>query len=142
MVRSVTRLSHASGNVTLGELPAPNTRAYFKHDGPPMDPMTGMILSYPVALKHARQQEKLRQAVRRFEQSPFNTYNGPQDPELLMITSSACFLYSQEAVSLLGAQDRVGLLKLGTTWPQTSHPRSESKLFTVKRKAPYLRWGS
>ena len=41
MVRSVTRLSHASGNVTLGELPAPNARAYFKHDGPPMDPMTG-----------------------------------------------------------------------------------------------------
>ncbi len=117
MVRSVTRLSHASGNVTLGELPAPNGKAYFKHDGPPMDPMKGVMLSYPVALKHARQQEKLRQAVMRFEQSPFNTYSGPQHPELLLITSSACFLYSKEAISLLGVQDRVGLLKLGTTWP-------------------------
>jgi len=117
MVRSVTRLSHASGNVTMGELPVPNARAYFKHDGPPMDPMQGVMLSYPVALKHARQQEKLRQAVKRFEQSPFNTYSGPQHPELLIITSSACFLYSKEAIRLLGVEDCVGLLKLGTTWP-------------------------
>jgi indolepyruvate ferredoxin oxidoreductase, alpha subunit len=117
MVRSVTRLSHASGNVTFGELPAPNGKAYFKHDGPPMDPMEGVILSYPVALKHTQQQGKLRQAVKQFEQSPFNTYSGPQHPELLMITSSACFLYSKEAINLLGIQDRVGLLKLGTTWP-------------------------
>jgi indolepyruvate ferredoxin oxidoreductase alpha subunit len=117
MVRSVTRLSHASGNVTMGELPVPNAKAYFKHDGPPMDPMEGVMLSYPVALKHAQQQEKLRQAVKRFEQSPFNTYSGPQHPELLIITSSACFLYSKEAISLLGVEDRVGLLKLGTTWP-------------------------
>jgi indolepyruvate ferredoxin oxidoreductase alpha subunit len=36
---------------------------------------------------------------------------------LLIITGSACYLYSKEAVSLLGVEDRVGLLKLGTTWP-------------------------
>ncbi len=41
MVRSVTRLSHASGVVTLGQLPAPNAKAHFKHDGPPMDPDRG-----------------------------------------------------------------------------------------------------
>ena len=63
MVRSVTRLSHASGNVTFGELPEPEATAYFKHDGPPMDPMKGAMLSFPVALKHSRQQEKLKQAV-------------------------------------------------------------------------------
>jgi indolepyruvate ferredoxin oxidoreductase alpha subunit len=36
---------------------------------------------------------------------------------LLIITGSACYLYSKEAISLLGVEDRVGLLKLGTTWP-------------------------
>jgi len=117
MVRSVTRLSHASGNVTLDDLPTPTGVADFKHDGPPMDPMQGVMLSYPVALKHSRQQQKLQQAVKRFEQSPFNTYSGPPRPELLIVTSSACYLYSKEAIRLLGVHDRVGLLKLGTTWP-------------------------
>jgi indolepyruvate ferredoxin oxidoreductase alpha subunit len=62
-------------------------------------------------------QEKLKKAVALFEESPFNTYEGPEQPELLLITSSACSLYSREAVAVLGAQDRVGLLKMGTTWP-------------------------
>jgi indolepyruvate ferredoxin oxidoreductase alpha subunit len=62
-------------------------------------------------------QEKLKKAVALFEDSPFNTYEGPEEPELLLITSSACSLYSREAVAVLGAGDRVGLLKMGTTWP-------------------------
>jgi indolepyruvate ferredoxin oxidoreductase alpha subunit len=117
MVRSVTRLSHASGNVVFGDLPAVDAEAYFKHDGPPLDPLQGVMLSYPVALKHRGQQEKLQQAVSLFEQSPFNTYEGPENPELLVITSSACCLYSTEAIHLLGLEERVGLLKLATTWP-------------------------
>ncbi len=117
MVRSVTRLSHASGNVVFGDLPAVDAEAYFKHDGPALDPLQGVMLSYPVALKHRGQQEKLQQAVSLFEQSPFNTYEGPENPELLVITSSACCLYSTEAIHLLGLEERVGLLKLTTTWP-------------------------
>ncbi|MGD9151638.1 MAG: thiamine pyrophosphate-dependent enzyme, partial [Desulfobacterales bacterium] len=49
--------------------------------------------------------------------SPFNVYSGPGTPELLIITSSACHLYSQEAIHLLNVSDRVGILKVGTTWP-------------------------
>jgi indolepyruvate ferredoxin oxidoreductase alpha subunit len=143
MVRSVTRLSHASGNVTLGDLPAPNATAYFKHDGPPMDPMQGVMLSYPVALKHSRQQQKLQQAVERFEQSPFNTYSGPQHPELLIITSSACYLYCKEAVHLLGVNERVGLLKLGTTWPLPpeiirKYLACSDKILVVEEVIPFL----
>jgi indolepyruvate ferredoxin oxidoreductase alpha subunit len=58
--------------------------------------------------------------VAKFEESLFNTYSGPENPELLIITSSAGSLYSREAVDLLGLGDRVGLLKLGTTWPLPS----------------------
>jgi indolepyruvate ferredoxin oxidoreductase alpha subunit len=143
MLRSVTRLSHASGPVTLGQLPVENTRAYFKHNGPPMDPMEGVMLSYPVAFKHSLQQEKLRQALKWFERSPFNTYSGPQNPELLLVTSSACFLYSREAISLLGVQDRVGLLKLGTTWPLPSgllekHLASSDRILVAEEVIPFL----
>lgn len=117
MVRSVTRLSHASGNVIFGELPVNEKKAFFKHDGGLLDPMQGPMASLPAPLRHVQQQQKLAQAVAEFENSGFNTYNGPDTPELLVITSSACSLYCKEAISLLGLGQRVGLLKLGTTWP-------------------------
>jgi len=117
MVRSVTRLSHASGNVKFGEVKDENRHAEFKCDGPDLDPDEGPVLSTPVGYKHALQQDKIKKAREIFEGSPFNLYHGPEKPDLLVITSSACFLYSKEAISLLGIEDKVGLLKLGTTWP-------------------------
>jgi indolepyruvate ferredoxin oxidoreductase alpha subunit len=143
MVRSVTRLSHASGNVMFGELPQPEATAYFKHDGSPMDMMQGAMLSFPVALKHSRQQEKLKRAVEWFEDSPFNTYSGPQHPEILIITSSVCYLYCKEAIHLLGIHDRVGLLKLGTTWPlpprlMEKYLSKANKILIVEEVIPFL----
>ena len=117
MVRSVTRLSHASGNVVFGNLPEIEKQAFFKHSGNILDPVQGPMSCLPVAHKHRQQQEKLKAVVARFEDSVFNTYTGPRVPELLLITGSVCYLYSKEAISLLGVEDRVGLLKLGTTWP-------------------------
>lgn len=119
MVRSVTRLSHASGNLITGELPRIEGRARFEYHGGIMDTMQGPIINMPgiAHVLHQKQQEKLRKAARIFETSLFNTYTGPQHPELLIITSSVCSLYSREAVLLLDAGDRVGVLKLGTTWP-------------------------
>lgn len=117
MIRSVTRMSHASGNVSFGELPEIEKQAKFAFEGPELDPDTGQITSVPVGFKHQLQQAKLEKARELFEENPFNTYWGPDSPELLIITSSACFLYSREAISMLGAADRVGVLKLGTTWP-------------------------
>jgi len=117
MVRSVTRMSHASGNVVLGPLPSGKAAARFLCDGPVSDPERGAMISAPVVQKHHLQQEKVKKALTLFEQSPFNTYVGPGKPELLVITSSACRLYTEEAVSNLGVEDRVGILKLGTTWP-------------------------
>ncbi len=116
-VRSVTRLSHASGNVEFGELPQVNPKAGFKHDGFILDEMEGIITSAPVDYKHGLQHAKLKKAVERFENSPFNTYQGPEHPELILVTSSACNFYCREAIGLLDAGDRVGLLKLATTWP-------------------------
>ncbi len=117
MVRSVTRLSHASGNVIFGELPKEAPRAFFKHDGFILDPMEGIVVSVPVSYRHGQQHEKLKKSIEIFETSPFNIYTGPDNPELLIITASVCDLYTREAVHILGLQDRVGVLKLGTTWP-------------------------
>jgi indolepyruvate ferredoxin oxidoreductase alpha subunit len=121
MVRSVTRMSHGSGNVELGELPPPVAppKAVFHFKGPLFGQMEGPVANEPptaCALRR-RNQEKLRRAAEIFEISPFNTYNGPPEPEILVITSSSCNLYCREAIHILGANGRAGLLKLGTTWP-------------------------
>ena len=143
LVRTVTRLSHASGNVILGEIIPQNKTAFFKHDGDMLDPMEGLIMTPPVSVKHSAQQEKLKKAATLFETSPFNTYEGPDNPELIIITSSICDLYSKEAVDLIGLTDRVGVFKLGTTWPlptalvETILNKTEKILF-VEEVQPFV----
>ena len=145
MVRSVTRLSHASGRVVLGALPEVQAEARFEYDGGLLDPLRGPVVTLPglVDPMHRRQQEKMKAAAESFEQSPFNTYRGPEKPELLVITSSACNLYCREAIDLLGAGERVGLLKLGTTWPLpgkllAKHLASCQRVLVVEEVLPFL----
>ncbi|MCK9197310.1 MAG: thiamine pyrophosphate-dependent enzyme [Syntrophales bacterium] len=146
MIRSVTRLSHASGNVRFGPLPGTAAHASFTYSGPLLDPDTGPVISMILAapeLQHGPQQEKLKKAAEIFETCPFNTYTGPEAPELLIITSSACSLYSREAVSILGLEERVGILKLATTWPLPQrllkrHLAAAPKILFVEEVAPTL----
>jgi len=107
IMRSVTRISHARGNVVLGALP--------KRDRKPEVGAGDRFIASPVfhPLLH-RKNEAIR---REFETSPFNTYEGPDDAEIVIITSGTGAMYSWEAVRALGLKDVVGVLKLGTTWP-------------------------
>lgn len=143
MVRSVTRLSHASGTVLLGDIPKVKAKAEFKMGGPPLDPEAGLVMPVPVRAKHTTQQQKLEEALKRFEQSQFNRYEGPEAPKLLIVTSSVCYLYSKEAIQRLGVQDRVGILKLGTTWPLPPglierHLRRSDRVLVVEETLPVM----
>lgn len=145
MLRSVTRMSHASGNLILGELTRSEARARFNYGGGFMDQLTGPALTFFTLVDpmHRRQLEKLQRAREIFEKSPFNTYSGPDNPELLVITSSAAALYSKEALAMLGQQQQVGLLKLGTTWPLPPRLLSEClagarKVLVVEEGTPFL----
>ncbi|MBW2367755.1 MAG: 4Fe-4S binding protein [Deltaproteobacteria bacterium] len=144
MIRSVTRLSHTSGVVELGEILALDRVAEFKHDSPnPIDPDAGLVFPFPVPLKHDRVQKKLEKVQEQFETAPFNTYTGPQKPELLIITSSICTIYSREAVERLGLKDRVGVLKLGTTWPLPpkllkTHMAMADRILVVEETRPVM----
>jgi indolepyruvate ferredoxin oxidoreductase alpha subunit len=145
MLRSVTRMSHASGNVILGKLPEVTANARFHCNGDIMDPLQGPVLTFPglVDAMRRRQLDRLKQAVELFESCPFNTYSGPDDPELLIITSSVCTLYCREAMDLVGGTGRVGLLKLGTTWPLPArllekHLGSTGRVLIVEEGTPFL----
>ncbi len=109
MIRSVSRLSHTRADVALGTLARLERNARF-------DP-TFPFHTFPVLSKHKQRHEKLEQAKRLFEDSGFNSYEGPLDPELLIITSGCAWNYVAEAVEIMGLKDRVAILKLGTVWP-------------------------
>jgi indolepyruvate ferredoxin oxidoreductase alpha subunit len=111
LVRGVTRTSHARGDVRLGELTPPSPAARFA----PASPI--QFTSIPAPLKHVQMIEKLKKAQELFESSRFNSYTGPEKPDLLIVTCGSGWFYSLEAVKVLGREDSVGILKLGTTWP-------------------------
>ncbi len=109
MIRSVSRLSHTRSNVKFGHLPEFNSIPYFD--------TTKSFNTFPVIEKHTIRQEKLIVAEALFNDSHFNQYRGNHQSEMLIITSGSAWNYALETIELLGLKDRVGVLKLGTTWP-------------------------
>ena len=135
MIRSVTRVSHARGNVRFDALPRPQTKARFDLLRP--------RLAFPPLPSHKALHQKLERAGILIASSPYNFYEGPEKPELLLVTSGSGWMYSLEAVMNLGASDRVGLLKLGTTWPLPSalvlkHLKQAEAIFFVEEVDPFL----
>ena len=109
LVRSVTRISHARGNVTLGPLPEQSRVPHFD---------TSVCLSaLPPLVTHPIAHARLKKAADLLADSRFNTYQGPEKPELLVMSCGAVSLFASEAIEILGLDSRVGLLTIGTTWP-------------------------
>ena len=109
VLRSLSRLSHTRAGVVPGPLPSSRPRPHW-------DPKQAWSTT-PVVAKHQAMKDKLAKAGQIMAGSGFNTYSGPPAPELLVIASGSSALYAAEAAALLGAADRVGLLKLACTWP-------------------------
>ena len=142
MLRSVTRIAHARGNVVLGELPRKEQKAHFG-DVCPVTPTLTKFIPYLSPWKHRQLHTKLDRAQEIFESSPFNWYQGPDKAELLIITGGSCWLYSLEAVKALGLEDKAGILKLGTLWPLprkliAGHLSRSPKVLVVEEIDPFL----
>ncbi len=116
MLRAVSKISHTRSNVILGELSTREQKAHFNLV-PKAPPITPTVPVVDVMTLHAFLHEKLDRAREIFETSAFNRYEGPEVPELLVVCCGASYLYSREVIGILGLQDRVGILKLGTIWP-------------------------
>jgi len=135
ILRGVTRTSHARGNVVLGKLPPPGGKPYFDR--------TKQWLTQPLVPKHQQLHHTLDRLEEIYAQSPFNQYLGPERPKLLIITCGTGWLYSQEAVELLALGKKVGILKLGTTWPLPSrmivdYLKKTERILLVEEVDPFL----
>ncbi|NIQ39427.1 MAG: indolepyruvate ferredoxin oxidoreductase [Proteobacteria bacterium] len=135
MLRSYTRLSHASSTMEFGSLPESQREAFSD---------TGYFLTpYIAKPKHAAVLEKLEKISKPFESSSFNQYEGPERPELLIICSGSGRPCSMEAVELLDLQDSVGVLKLGVLWPFPKklvqhHAAKVDRLLVVEEVDPFV----
>ncbi|MBW1782908.1 MAG: indolepyruvate ferredoxin oxidoreductase subunit alpha [Deltaproteobacteria bacterium] len=109
LIRSVSRLSHTRTNVRTAPIP--------DLASPPVFDTKIPFHTFPVVAKDMARREKLERTCALFEDSPFNRYEGPARPETLIISSGCAWNYAAEAVEILGLKERVGVLKLGTTWP-------------------------
>jgi indolepyruvate ferredoxin oxidoreductase alpha subunit len=135
ILRGVTRISHGRGNVKLGHLPKVQPQPKFDISSP--------FTIASVRQKHSLLHDKLAKAREHFELSPFNSYKGPHKPDLMIVTSGTGMLYAQEAVSLMGLENRVGVLKIGTTWPLPEHLigkylTQSQKIMFVEEVDPFL----
>jgi len=107
LVRSVTRISHARGDVKLAEIQPRNRKPAMGF----LDRFVGHPLVHPIL--HLR----FNQAKAEFEKSPFNQYLGPENAETVIAASGPSAAYAMEAAHTLGLDDQAGILKIGTGWP-------------------------
>jgi indolepyruvate ferredoxin oxidoreductase alpha subunit len=109
MMRGYTRLCHASGTVTMGELPGFDRKAH-SDSSRSINPYLGMP-------HHAAALEKIEGIRECFEISPFNFYEGPKNPELIIVCGGSGKPCAEEALDVLQLREKAGILKLGTLWP-------------------------
>jgi indolepyruvate ferredoxin oxidoreductase alpha subunit len=135
VLRSLSRLSHTRAGVTPGPLPARGPKPYW-------DPKQSWF-TIPVVPRHQVMLDKLAKAGEILAATGLNYYDGPDEPELLVIASGSSRLYADEARRLLGAEGRVGLLHLAWTWPLDrelvlKHLAAAGKILIVEEVDPHL----
>jgi indolepyruvate ferredoxin oxidoreductase, alpha subunit len=135
MYRGYTRLSHASSLVEKTAVHRVPRTAYTDN--------SVTLTPYLAKAAHARTLERLKRIKKEFEASNFNQYSGPQSPEMVIVSSGSGVTCAQEALATLGAEGRVGILKLVTLWPfprelVLKHLRDVPKVLMAEEVDPFL----
>lgn len=137
LIRSSTRTSHAQGNIKLGELPGlTNGSLEWRRS----------FVTMPVGSSHRKLLDKLREVRELVEKYSFDRYEGPDSPELIVVTCGTGYLYADEAVELLGLRDRVGIYKVATTNPiplklSTEVFKKTNRFLVIEEVDPFLEEG-
>jgi indolepyruvate ferredoxin oxidoreductase alpha subunit len=118
-LRSVTRISHASGDVSLGPVTADrNAIAFNKHY---KLPYRWDVYGAPGAVhKHRWLHEQLPKMRAEAEGCRFNRLDAVKGAKTGILTSGVAAAYAAEAAKRLGLEGKVSVLKLGMVFPLPS----------------------
>ncbi|MEM2238027.1 MAG: indolepyruvate ferredoxin oxidoreductase subunit alpha [Candidatus Caldarchaeum sp.] len=112
MLRTVTRVNHATGVVKFGEIHRSARRIVFEK-------RPDLLIYDSAGARRNRQAllkrfEKVQEAV---EKVPFNRIELAYGTGQGVVASSAAYNYVLEALNILGERGHVSVMKLGTTYP-------------------------
>lgn len=115
-LRSVSRISHASGDVLLGNVKEnPKPLAFNKHFN--MGYRWNVYGPPGAVNKHKWLHSVLPQAQKLANESKFNKLSKPDGAKIGIIATGLAAAYAREAVVRLGLSDQVAFLKLGFVYP-------------------------
>lgn len=138
IIRTVTRVNHQSGIVQLEEL---NRNAFQKVKWKDLN-VEYATLGSVARKKKLKMLDRTAKLTEEFESSEFN-FVKKVDSNIGVITASVAYLHVLEALKMLKLQDKVSVLKLGTTYPLPkrmieSFIRNLKKVVVVEELSPYL----
>jgi len=110
IIRTTTRLAHIRGSVRLGELRPIQKKTHFQKN--PFHFVTVPAVSRNL---HKVLLEKYDQAAQKSDTGLYNQIIG--NGKWGIVANGVSFNYVSDAVSDLGIQDKVSILKLGFSWP-------------------------
>ena len=110
IIRTTTRLAHIRGAVRLGELKPIKTSAHFEKN-----PFHFVAVPAVARNLHKLLLEKYDQASEKSESGSYNVIIG--EGKWGIVANGASFNYVKDAISDLGIEDKVSVLKLGFSWP-------------------------
>ncbi len=138
IIRTVTRVNHQSGIVQLGEL----ARSEFRKVKWKELNEEYTTLGSVARRKKLKMLERTAKLAEEFDHSEFN-FTKQADSDVGVITSSVSYLHVLEALKMLKLQNKVSILKLGTTYPLPKNTiknfiKNLKKAVVVEELSPYL----
>jgi indolepyruvate ferredoxin oxidoreductase alpha subunit len=138
IIRTVTRVNHQSGVVQLEDI----ERKEFKRVKWKELKEEFVTLGEVARQKKLRMLERSEKLAAEFESSEFNIVKDG-DSDIGVVTSSVSYLYVLETLKTLSLDNKVKILKLGTTYPLPRNlignfVRDLQKVIVVEELAPYL----
>jgi indolepyruvate ferredoxin oxidoreductase, alpha subunit len=138
MFRSVTRIGHARGDITLGPLSSVKRTGSFHKN------KDKLVMLPAVARKNRKlmieRMAKIKEAV---DTLPYNQLQITNGAKLGIITAGISYSYTLEALSMLGLREQVSILKIGTPYPPPEKLIREmlssvSDILVIEELEPFL----
>jgi indolepyruvate ferredoxin oxidoreductase alpha subunit len=107
ILRTVTRIAHSRGLVQLGEPLQKIKKAFF--------PSGECFLTK--TMFHMKARDRLLKAAKVLDECDLNFAEGPEQADTAIFCSGTSLLYAREAVGMLGIEDEIKIVRVGTTFP-------------------------